>query len=76
MTLSILEMLYVFLIAFVAVIWVLLSIVLMKLIKILWVVSEITGYYNKAKTMLNSYASVPDAVKNNIKKWIKEKLKK
>lgn len=76
MTLTILEILYIFLIAFVAVIGVLLSVVLVKVIKILWVVNEITGYYNKAKIMLNNYAKVPNSVKEGVKKWIKNKLKK
>lgn len=76
MTLSVLELLYIFLIAFVAVIGVLLSILLVKVIKIMSVVQEVTGYYNKAKVALNSYASIPDSVKNNITKGIKEKLKK
>ena len=76
MTLTILELLYVFLIAFVAVIGVLLSIVLIKVIKILWTVNEITGYYDKAKVMLTNYSKVPNSVKDWLIKWIQSTLKK
>ena len=76
MTLTILELLYVFLIAFVSVIGVLLSIVLIKVIKILNVANEITGYYTKAKMMLSSYAAVPKSVKDNIKSKVTGSNKK
>lgn len=76
MTLTILELLYIFLIAFVSVIGVLLSIVLIKVIKILNVADEITGYYTKAKAMLNGYSSIPASVKNNIKSKVSGTIKK
>lgn len=59
MTLTILEVLYIFLIAFISIIWTLLSIVLIKVIKILWPITEIVETYNKAKKVLELYSSIP-----------------
>lgn len=67
MSLTILEVLYIFLIAFTAIIWTLLTIVLMRLMKILWVVQEITWIYEKIKQALNAYSKIPETVKEVIK---------
>jgi len=67
MSLTILEVLYIFLIAFTAIIWTLLTIVLIRLMKILWVVQEITWIYNKIKQVMSSYSKIPDTVKDVIK---------
>lgn len=74
MTLTILEVLYIFLIAFTAVIWTLLTIALMRLIRILWVVQEITWIYEKIKEVFSAYSKIPEIVKDTIKEkfWNKK----
>ncbi len=67
MTLTILEVLYIFLIAFTAIIWTLLTIVLMRLMKILWVVQEIIWIYDKIKQVFSTYSKIPEIIKDTIK---------
>lgn len=65
-TLNSLDILYITLSIFVAIIWTLLSIVLFRLIKILWPVMEIVWYYNKLKEYLAMYAQIPSLIKEKI----------
>lgn len=69
--LTILDILYISLIAFVSVIWVLLAIVLVRLIKILWVVQEISAYYYTVKEYLAMYARIPEIIKEKVFELIK-----
>lgn len=78
MELTTLDILYIALTAFVSVIWVLLSIVLFKLIKVLNVAVEITEYYFKIKSIFVAYSSIPQIIKEkvmSILKWDKEEEK-
>lgn len=72
MTITILEALYIVLIVFISVIWTLLTISLLKVIRILTVVDEITWYYTKVKKIIEWYGNIP----NNVKEAVKAKLKK
>ena len=72
MTLTILEILYIVLIAFSSVIWTLLIIVLVRVIKILWPVMEIIEFYNKIKQIFSAYASIPDKLKDQAKNMMKK----
>lgn len=67
MTLTILEMLYIVLMLFTAIIWTLLSIVLYKLIKILNVASEMVEVYNKIRDIFLLYSQIPDLILNYVK---------
>jgi len=71
MTLTILEMLYIVLIVFSSIIWTLLVLVLIRVFKILWPVTEMADYYNKIKKILSAYASIPDMIKEKVKEVIK-----
>lgn len=72
MTLTILEILYIVLIAFGSVIWTLLIIVLVRVIKILWPVMEMLEFYNKIKQIFSAYASIPDKIKEHAKDMMKK----
>lgn len=73
MSLTILELLYIVLIVFISVIWTLLAISLVKVIRILTVVDEITSYYTKIKSILSTYKNVPESIKDKIKSNFKNK---
>jgi Flp pilus assembly pilin Flp len=75
MTITILEALYIVLIVFTSVIGTLLVIALIKVIRILTVVDEITSYYTKIKNILKSYESIPNTVKEAIKSKFKRNEK-
>ena len=64
--LTTLDILYIVLSIFTAIIWTLLTIVLVNLIKILWPVAEIFSYYKKIKQYLSAYREVPDMVKEKM----------
>lgn len=72
MTITILEALYIVLIVFTSVVGTLLVIALIKVIRILSVVDEITSYYTKIKQILKRYESIP----NSVKEAVKSKFKK
>ena len=75
MTLTILEVLYIFLIAFTAIIWTLLVVVLMRVLKILAVVQEITWIYEKIKSVFNTYSKIPNTIKDVVKEKFGRKNK-
>ncbi|MFA5917210.1 MAG: hypothetical protein WC850_03140 [Candidatus Gracilibacteria bacterium] len=75
MTITILEALYIVLIVFTSVIGTLLVIALIKVIRILSVVDEITSYYTKIKQILKRYESIPSSVKEAIKSKFKRNEK-
>jgi len=73
MILTTLDVLYIFLMVFTGIIWTLLTIVLLRLIKILWVIQEITWYYEKLKQLLNVYSRIPEIIKETIKEKFSSK---
>jgi len=75
MTITILEALYIVLIVFTSIIGTLLVIALVKVIRILSVVDEITSYYTKIKQILKRYESIPSSVKEAIKSKFKRNEK-
>lgn len=72
MTLTILEILYIVLIVFSSIIWTLFVIVLMRVLKILWPITEIADFYNKIKKIFEAYWSIPDKIKEQVKEIIKK----
>jgi len=70
MTLTILELLYIVLALFVAVIGTLLTIILVRVIKILGPIMEIVNLYNKVKQILELYASIPQTIVD----WVKDSI--
>lgn len=68
-----LDLLYFTLSIISAIIWTLLAIVLIRLIKILWVVVELTWYYNKIKKIITYYKHIPEMVKEKVMSIINKK---
>jgi hypothetical protein len=64
--LTTLDILYITLAFFVTIIWTLLTIVLIRVIKILGPVMEIVGFYNKIKQIFAAYSQIPDMVKEKV----------
>lgn len=75
MTITILEALYIVLIVFTSIIWTLLVVVLIKVIRIVSVIDEITSYYTKIKRIINNLDSIPASVKEAIKSKFKRNEK-
>lgn len=75
MTITILEALYIVLIVFTSIIWTLLVITLIKVVRIVSVVDEITSYYTKIKKILQGYENIPNTVKEAIKSKFKRNEK-
>lgn len=73
MTLTILEILYIILIMFSSIIWTLLILVLIRVYKILWPVTEMIWIYEKIKNIFKTYANIPDMVKEKVTEIIKWK---
>lgn len=73
MTLTILEILYIVLIIFSSIIGTLLVLILVKVLKILWPITELVDIYNKIKNIFKMYASIPDMIKEKVKESIKSK---
>ena len=66
MTLTTLDILYITLSIFTAVIGTLLAVVLFKVIKILWPIQEIVWYYEVVKWYIAMYAQIPTMIKDYI----------
>lgn len=64
--LTTLDILYITLAFFVTIIGTLVTIVLIRVIKILGPVMEIVGFYNKIKQILSAYSQIPDIVKTKV----------
>ena len=74
MTLEILDILYITLIIFTSIIWTLLTLVLLRVMKALWMVMEIVDFYNKIKEIIWAYKQIPDVIKEKAKEFMgKEK---
>lgn len=65
-TLTSLDILYITLSIFTAIIWTLLSIVLFRTIKIMWPVLEILEYYKKVKLYISAFSQVPEIIKDKV----------
>lgn len=65
-TLTTLDILYIVLSIFTTIIGTLLAIVLFRVIKILWPVMELVGYYNQLKEYLAMYAKIPGMIKEKV----------
>lgn len=74
MTLEMIDMLYLTLILFTTIIGTLLTLVLMRVMKALWMVMEIVDFYNKIKEIISAYKQIPDMLKDKAKDFMtKEK---
>lgn len=69
MMLSPLDLLYITLSIFTAVIGTLLALVLVKTIRILWVIEEISSYYYSVKKALKAYEQIPEIVLEKIRQF-------
>ena len=78
LTLTTLDILHIVLTIFTAIIGTLLTIVLFRVIKILWPVMEIVWYYNQVKEYLSMYAKIPGMIKEKVFEvigWLWDKTK-
>lgn len=73
MTLTILEVLYIVLIMFSSIIWTLLILVLIRVFRILWPITEVVELYNKVRQIIKAYANIPDMIKEKITEILKNK---
>jgi len=70
---NILDLYYIVLLFFTIVIWILLILILLRVLKILWVIIEITNYYNILKEYISIYARIPEFIKNKILSFFSKK---
>lgn len=70
MVLTTLDILYITLSIFTSIVWVLLTIALFRLIKILWVVNETMEYVKKVNYLLSMWEQIPSIVLEKIKSII------
>lgn len=70
MLLSLLDVLYIVLILFTCIIGTLLTIILIKVIRMMEVIDEMLYYYGRVKKVLWVYAQVPNMVKEKIKSFM------
>ncbi len=70
MVLTTLDILYITLSIFTSIVWVLLTIALFRLIKILWVVNETMEYVKKVNYLLSIWEQIPSIVIEKIKSII------
>ncbi len=74
MTLEVIDILYITLTIFTTIIGTLLTLVLMRVMKALWMVMEIVDFYNKIKEIISAYKQIPDMLKDKAKDFMtKEK---
>ena len=74
MALEVLDILYITLIIFTTIIGTLLTLVLIRVMKALWMVMEIVDFYNKVKEIISAYKQIPDILKDKAKEFLtKEK---
>lgn len=71
MILTTLDILYIVLSIFTSIVWVLLTIALFRLIKILWVVNETMEYVKKVNSLLAMWEQIPSIVVEKVKSIIK-----
>lgn len=71
--LTTLDLLYISLSMFTVIIGTLITIVLIRVIKILGPVVEIVWFYNKIKQILSAYSQIPDMIKEKVKETMKGK---
>ena len=51
---------------FVAIVWTVLTLVLIRVYKILWTIVELVWYYNKVKQILSIYGHIPTVIKEKV----------
>jgi len=68
--LTTLDVLYIVLTIFTVIIGTLLAVVLYRVIKILWPITEMVWYYKQVKAYLSLYAQIPLIVKEKILEFI------
>jgi uncharacterized membrane protein len=73
MTLTILQILYIVLIVFWSIIWTLLILVLIRVYKILWPITEMLEIYNKIKSIFQTYANIPEIIKSKVSETLNKK---
>jgi len=73
MTLTILDILYIVLIVFWSIIWTLLTLVLIRVYKLLWPMVEMLEIYNKMKSIFQAYANIPEIIKNKVSETLNKK---
>jgi uncharacterized membrane protein len=71
--LTILEILYIVLIMFTSIVGTLLIIALLRVIKILWPITEIADFYNKIKQILSAYKQIPELFKEKVQEVLAKK---
>jgi len=79
LTLTTLDILYIVLSIFTTIIGTLLTIVLFRVIKIMWPVLEMLWYYEQLKSYLSAYSQIPSMVKEKVFEviwWTAKKSKK
>ena len=72
MTLEVIDILYITLIMFTTIIGTLLTLVLIRVMKALWMVMEIVDAYNKVKEIISAYKQIPDMLKDKAKDFMKK----
>ncbi len=75
MELQVLDMLYITLTVFSAIIGTLLTLVLIRVLKVLWMATEIVDYYNKIKHIFSAYKQIPDIIKEKVKEFTSKEEK-
>lgn len=70
MVLTTLDILYIVLSITTSIIWVLLTIALFRLIKILWVVNETMNYVRKVNELLSMWEQIPNIIVEKVKSII------
>ncbi len=72
MELQIIDILHLLLIIFTSIIGTLLVLVLLRVMKVLWMATEIVAFYEKIKQILSAYKQIPDLMKEKAKEYIKK----
>lgn len=70
MMLSLIDILYIVLIFFTCIIGTLLTLILIKVLRVLEVVDEILFYYGRVKKVFWMYANIPQMIKEKIKSFM------
>ena len=71
MYLEIIDILYIVLIIFTSIIGTLLTIILMRVMKVLNMATEIVDFYNKIKQVFVTYKQIPQIIKNKVSDLLK-----
>ena len=72
MMLQIIDIFYLVLIMFTTILGTLLTIILLRLMKVLHMATEVVDFYNKIKQIISSYKQIPSFFTNKIKETMKK----